>query len=348
MGDDTTPDQVAANLKGADVLAVIVGSDNQPPLSAAISASAVPALAAIRRSSGNAAPRLVALASSEGPTPAAIIGLLSVLGNEAPDLKPLSLTLPIGMMSAKHWAENMVAALPKALAGCDESGEELLILDQVGNIRAPRITPLKLSLITSDGLGFKPGALDSVVWRDQRPPALLAPGAISVDVRAAGVNFRDIMFGLGILPEEAVEAGFAGATVGMEAAGIVRAVGPGVHRFKPGDRVVCVAPSCFGSTVTTLENAAARIPDDQDFRAAATLPIVALTAYYSLASLARLEPEDTVLIHGAVGGVGLAAIQYAQHVGAKIIATAGSPEKRALKTSRRRTHQRFTQPCLCR
>jgi acyl transferase domain-containing protein/NADPH:quinone reductase-like Zn-dependent oxidoreductase/short-subunit dehydrogenase/acyl carrier protein len=333
IGGEDGLNALATALDGADVVVSIAGarSGADDVLSEQIVQRALPALAAARKAMAEAPPRLIAVSADEGPVSSAMEGLMSVLANEAPDLRPLSLVAAKGKGGWPAWGAALADALPAALARQNAEDEDRLTIAPDGGVRAIRLARLPLVDPKPGSLGFKQGALDSVAWRSAAPePQALNSGEITVDVRAAGVNFRDIMFGLGLLPEEAVEAGFAGATVGMEAAGVVSAVGPDVTRLKAGDRVVCVAPACFSNQVTTLASAAARIPAGQDFAAAATLPIVTLTAYYSLASLARLGPDDTVLIHGAAGGVGLAAIQYAQHAGARIIATAGSDEKRNL------------------
>lgn len=329
--DDIAPAAIADRLADRDALAIIVGAKDVGSPSSVIVTAAAAALGAARVAGGDDAPRLIILATEENAAAAGAIAMAGVLANETPSLDPVCLTLARGGMSHGQWAERVAAALPGRLAAAEQTGEDVTTLDTAGHARAPRLTRLPLPMAVGDGLGFKPGALDTVSWRrGARASGPLPADGIDVDVRAAGVNFRDIMFGLGILPEEAVEAGFAGATVGMEAAGVVRAVGQKVTRFKPGDRVVCVASGCFGDAVRTTESAAAGIPEGQSFAAAATLPIVALTAYYSLATQAQLKKGDVLLVHGAAGGVGLAAIQYAQHVGADVIATAGTPEKRAL------------------
>ena len=333
VGGEEGLNALAARLDGANVVVSLAGirGGADETLSATILERALPALAAARKAMADTPPRLITVSANEDAAARAMDGLLAVLGNEAPDLKPLALVAPKGKGGWQAWGKALADALPAALDRHDADAEDRLVVLADGGVRSVRLARTPLPDLHSGSLGFKPGALDTVSWRATPMDAVpLKPGQITVDVRAAGVNFRDIMFGLGLLPEEAVEAGFAGATVGMEAAGIVRAVAPDVTRLKVGDAIVCVAPACFSDQVTTLASAAARIPKGQSFAAAATLPIVTLTAYYSLASLARLGPDDTILIHGAAGGVGLAAIQYAQHVGARVIATAGSDEKRNL------------------
>ncbi|CCG42896.1 type I polyketide synthase [Magnetospirillum molischianum] len=178
-------------------------------------------------------------------------------------------------------------------------------------------------------LTFTPGSLDHLRWKSK---ARIAPaaGEVEIEVRATGLNFRDVMFAMGLLPEEAVEAGFAGATIGMEGSGVITRVGAEVKDLTVGQRVLFFAPSCFSGHVTTRTTAVAPIPTALSFAEAATVPTVFFTVYYALAHLARLGRGDRILIHAAAGGVGMAAIQYARHVGAEIYATAGSPEKRSI------------------
>ena len=172
-----------------------------------------------------------------------------------------------------------------------------------------------------------PGPLSNLLWHEgvRRPPGR---GEIEIRVRATGLNFRDVMYAMGILSDEAVENGFAGATLGMECSGDVVAVGPDVTGFKVGDPVVCFAPSCFATFVTTGTTAVAHRPSGWTFEEAATIPSVFFTVYYALHHLADLKRGDRILIHGGAGGVGMAAIQYARYVGAEVFATAGSPQKR--------------------
>ena len=156
------------------------------------------------------------------------------------------------------------------------------------------------------------------------------PGEVSVRVHATGVNFRDVLQRIGLLPEEAFEAGFAGPTMGLEFAGEITAVGENVDGLRPGDNVFGFGRNAFSSHIVAPSFCLFRKPPSMSFAEAATLPVAAVTVYYSLYHLARLAKGERILIHGAAGGVGLAAVQYAQSVGAEIFASAGSPEKRAL------------------
>ena len=179
-------------------------------------------------------------------------------------------------------------------------------------------------------LDFTPkGGLDSLHLRELTRKVPYGD-EVEIAVKAAGLNFRDVLWCMGMLPEEAVEHGFSGPTIGMECAGEVVRVGSDVTHLKPGDRVMAFASSCFSTHVTTAEKSVARMPVGLNYAEAATIPTVFLTAWYGLDYLARLEQDETILIHGAAGGVGLAAIQIAKAKGAKIIGTAGSPMKRRM------------------
>ena len=173
------------------------------------------------------------------------------------------------------------------------------------------------------------GRLESLAWQHQSLPRPRR-GEVLIDVAATGLNFRDVMWALGLLPEEALEAGFAGPTLGFECSGTIAAVGPDVEHLKIGDRVVALAPQAFASQVAVSTTAVARLPDRVELAAAASIPVAFLTAYYALHHLAHLSEGEWVLIHGGAGGVGLAAIQIAHWRGARVIATAGTQEKRDL------------------
>lgn len=169
--------------------------------------------------------------------------------------------------------------------------------------------------------------VDSLYWEAIDVPAP-GPGEVVVEVAAAGLNFRDVMWAMGLLPEEALEDGFAGATIGMEFSGRITALGAGVEGFAAGDVVMGIGPAAF-STHTVVKSAGlARVPKELDAVAAATVPVTFLTAWYAIVELGRARKGETILVHGAAGGVGLAAIQIARSLGLTVFATAGSPEKR--------------------
>ena len=188
------------------------------------------------------------------------------------------------------------------------------------------------SLLAREGLRLEQspeGGLDKLRWR---PAVRAAPktGQIEVEVVAAGLNFRDVMLTLSLLPDEMVEEGFAGPTLGLEFSGRVVRIGPGVETFRIGDRVIGFHGGSFSSHVTVDLDHVAPIPASITFEAAATIPVAFLTAFYGLIACANLDAGEWVLIHGGAGGVGQAALQIARQRGARPIVTAGSAAKREL------------------
>ncbi|MFZ3357363.1 MAG: type I polyketide synthase [Xanthobacteraceae bacterium] len=156
------------------------------------------------------------------------------------------------------------------------------------------------------------------------------PQDIEIAVAATGLNFRDLMWMLSLLPDDIVEQGGAGPTLGCECAGEVIRVGAEVHHLHPGDRVAAFAAAAFATHVTVAAHQAVKLPDSMGFESAATIPVAFTTAYYALVSQAKLRRREWVLIHGGAGAVGLAAIQIALARKARVIATAGSTAKRDL------------------
>jgi len=151
---------------------------------------------------------------------------------------------------------------------------------------------------------------------------------IEVAVKYAGLNFRDVMVTLGMLPPQAYERSMLGHEVGMEASAVVRKVGAKVTAHQVGDEVMINQGGCIANHVVVNEYQAFAKPAALDMAQASSVLSVYVTAYYSLIHLAELSRGQRVLIHSAMGGVGQAAIQIAKYVGASIYATAGSEEKR--------------------
>ncbi|MGY0459225.1 beta-ketoacyl synthase N-terminal-like domain-containing protein [Kitasatospora sp. cg17-2] len=171
-------------------------------------------------------------------------------------------------------------------------------------------------------LAVRPGLLESLTptrWERTAP----GPGQVEIEVAAAGLNFSDVLKAMGAYP------GAAGTVpLGVECAGRVSAVGAGVGRFRVGDRVMAVAPSALAAFTTTEEHLVAPRPSALDDEQAAAVPVAFLTAVYGLGHLARLRAGETVLVHSASGGVGLAALAVARRCGARVFATAGTAAKR--------------------
>lgn len=165
------------------------------------------------------------------------------------------------------------------------------------------------------------------LFEGEDPPA--GTGEIRIRVRAAGVNFADVLARMGLYPD-APPPPFV---PGYEVSGVVDLVGPGVEGFAVGDPVLALTR--FGGysdvVVVPFEQAAA-IPAGKDFREAAALPVNYLTAFLMLERLACLQRGDRVLIHGAGGGVGLAALQIAKARGAETFGTASAAKHERLQS----------------
>ncbi len=164
------------------------------------------------------------------------------------------------------------------------------------------------------------GNLDALTFEASRRRA---PGAgeVEIRVRAAGLNFRDVLNALGAYPGDP-------GPLGLECAGEISAVGEDVTEFRVGDAVVALAQGCFGTFVTVPAVLVARKPATLSHAEAATIPIAFLTAQYGLCHLAHIAPGDRILIHSAAGGLGLAATALARRAGAEVFATAGTEAKR--------------------
>ncbi|HET9442174.1 MAG TPA: zinc-binding dehydrogenase, partial [Acidimicrobiales bacterium] len=193
--------------------------------------------------------------------------------------------------------------------------------------RAPHPVPRSPAEATFRLAVGRPGALDSLVLREVAP-AEPGPGEVAVRLRAAALNYRDVLVALG-LPFAAGGDDPASAPLGWEGAGVVEALGDGVTGLEQGDRVMVAAANALASRVVTRAGYAIPMPAGLGFEDAATLPVAFLTAIYALDRRARLAAGERVLIHSASGGVGLAAVQVARLAGAEVLATAGTPEKRA-------------------
>jgi phthiocerol/phenolphthiocerol synthesis type-I polyketide synthase C len=310
--DDTTPSVDALNLVHA-----LGGLDCQPQLYL-LTRGGVPVDGLVS-------------AADLNPAHAALWGFGRVVMNEYPGLSCKLIDLP-----RPDPVPVMVELLVDELLYPDGENEVVL---QAAARYVLRMSRSRLVAAAGQGQGGQrfrldfrvPGQLRNLLWLEQ-PARNLAPDEIEVRPVATGLNFRDVMYLMGLLPDEAVEHGFAGASLGLEFAGVVTRVGSRVEEYAPGDPVMGFASACFASHVVTRANALAPKPEAWSFEAAATVPTVFFTVYYALRQLANLQPGERVLIHGAAGGVGIAAVQLARHLGAEVFATAGSAEKREFVT----------------
>lgn len=260
------------------------------------------------------------------PVQGACVGLFRVMLSEHPHLPFGNIDLPEA--SAEKSADLLVREFARTEVEREVAlrGEARYVQRIARGLASPQQSfdpglPLRLE-------SRERGILDSLRFVPFSMPEC-APGEVLIRVHAAGLNFRDVLKALGLYPAETADA----RMYGDEVAGDVVAVGEGVTHVKPGDRVFGLA--VFGLATHTLARGAdvLRLPPGVTLEEAATIPVVFMTAWHALHNVARLRSGDTVLVHSGAGGVGMAAIQIAHHLGAKVIASAGSPSKRAFLTS---------------
>jgi acyl transferase domain-containing protein/NADPH:quinone reductase-like Zn-dependent oxidoreductase/SAM-dependent methyltransferase/acyl carrier protein len=256
-----------------------------------------------------------------GQAPA--VGFMRVISNEHSKLFCRGIDLPFESSPADAsllWSELLRKTAEREIAFRDEA-RYVQRLDRGRPSREQWLDPaLPLRLQSAER-----GHLDRLRFTPfELPPC--GPGQVLIDVKAAGMNFRDVLKALALYPGDAPDARIFGDEVG----GVVTQIGPGVTHVAPGDRVFGLA--VFGLATQTLARATdvRRIPAGLSFDEAATLPVVFMTSWHALRNVARLRKGERILVHAGAGGVGMAAVQIAHHLGAKVIATAGSPSKRAL------------------
>jgi NADPH2:quinone reductase len=171
------------------------------------------------------------------------------------------------------------------------------------------------------------GPYESHRLRDDWPEPEAAPGRVLIAARAMSVNFPDVLMvegGYQHRPKPPVVAGF-------DVSGVVEAVGEGVTRVAPGDRVLAyVADGAFADKVSAPEGSVWTMPDEMSFEDGAAFGLVYLTAHISLVENCRAQAGEWVLVTGASGGVGLAMVQYGKALGLRVIGGVTSPDKAAL------------------
>ncbi|MGB0128513.1 MAG: SDR family NAD(P)-dependent oxidoreductase, partial [Rhodocyclaceae bacterium] len=208
-----------------------------------------------------------------------------------------------------------------------DNGAEDQLAQREGSWRGARLIPVEAPAKTVVPMRLEKGSHGLIDELALQPMTRRAPGPGEVKIRvaAAGLNFRDLMNVLAMRDDP--------EPLGGECAGRVVAVGEGVAGLAPGDPVVAIAEASFATHATTSAALVRPLPAGVGFAEAATLPFAFMTAWHALHTLGAVQPGETVLIHAGAGGVGMAALQIAQAAGARVFATAGSEEKRALLRS---------------
>lgn len=296
--------------------------------------------------------------STDDPGSSMVTGLARVARNEEPGLQFHTLAIPRSSSSDSSPDKSGPTLTPQRLAqlvrrvletvgGDDASGEtEFMIQDGVIhtsrvvedhplNTNLHRLAPRNSTATSNEPLAQagpvklsvrNAGLLDTLCYEpcDDEAESPLGDDEVEIAVKAASLNFRDVMTVMGQM---------AGLDLGWDAAGVVLRAGPEAEGIKPGDRVVMLHPGALrtvhrarASSCAVLEGPLA----DLSFAAAASVPLVHGTAWYALVHVARVREGQTILIHAAAGGVGQAAVQIARHFGLEVFATVGSDSKRAL------------------
>lgn len=281
------------------------------------------------------------------PTPdfGMVTGLSRVLRTENPTIVMVTLALDFAGNRMSICLRNIINIFCSAILRSTSEGYEAEYLERDGLLHINRVIedrhldrkisvkcskeqyqqqkiaacpPLKLSIQT-------PGLLDTLCFvEDEEYMKPLGPKEVEVEVKVAGLNFRDCLIALSPVDADAF---------GTECAGIVTRVGEGCS-LPVGARVSVCGANSFRRYQRCIEELVIPIEDGLSFAEAASLPTNFITAYYSLCDVARLQKEESILIHAAAGGTGQAAIQIAQYLGATIYVTVGSVNKKILLIER--------------
>lgn len=260
-------------------------------------------------------------------TQAPLWGFAAALAHELPNLHCRCIDLP-----PSHDSE-LASLLLRELLTADAERRVAL---RDGQRFVARLVPSldqTAGLALPDGPGYELrttayGTLQNLKLRALEPRAPAA-GEVQIQVAAAALNFKDVLHAMGVLKEFAEKRGVREAPdqpLGLECAGRVLAVGPGVDHIRVGDEVIALADGTLASHIVVRAKHVARKPERWQLTEAAGLQTVFFTAAYSLLFLAKLKKGDRVLIQSAAGGVGQAALQICQWCGAEVFATA-SPGK---------------------
>jgi epothilone polyketide synthase D len=251
---------------------------------------------------------------------ATLLGLARTVAREKPELDCTLLDLDFRTLEP---TATLVECLAGELAG---GAEEREVAWRAGRRYVPRLTRAGeiLEVPASENYRLQVAVGGSLDGLSLRPAERRAPssGEVEIEVLGSGLNFRDVLGALGMYPGEL-------GPLGSECAGIVTRLGRGVRELTAGELVMALTPGSFSRYVTLDARLAIRAPRGVSPVEAATIPVAFITAWYALNDLAALRAGETLLVHAAAGGVGMAAVQLAHQLGAEVVATA-SPSKWAV------------------
>ena len=281
-----------------------------------------------------AAPAVVLVVREDpGKMPSGMWGFARAARNENPAVDVYAVGVPASadLATIGSWLEELFES---------GFGADFELRQVDGEWRVPRLLKADLPAPKPQHADYRlevarPGQIESLRWRAVNVEFEgLRPHEVRIRVTCVSLHFKDIMLALGMLP------GFT-PIIGMECAGEIIEAGSAVaHDYpelKPGAEVVCLSMATdggetrhglFGATaIVEARCTLIRPPGFSDAEAAGFLGVYS-TAWYALNDIARLDAGETVLIHSAAGGVGLAAVQVARSLGAKVLASAGAVDKR--------------------
>lgn len=262
------------------------------------------------------------------PDNALVNGLFRVIRREDPQARLYTLDVQSATSPATAWAIERILSKLRAGPGAEDLETEYAERD--GVVLIQRLVPdakVNEFKAAEGGKGLetavkglheteaevrlqaeKIGTLSSLTWRETDVAEVpIEDDRVEIEVAAVGVNFKDIAVTMGIVPENEYE-------IGYECSGTIRRIGAKVTKgFKVGDRVATMCGGTYANRVRSQFDRVRKIPDNLSFEDAATIPLVYLTAIYGLFHLGNLREGQSVLIHSAAGGVGIAAIQLAQY-----------------------------------
>lgn len=256
-----------------------------------------------------------------GVNGASLWGMGKVIALEHPELNTVQIDLAPDVS-----VESAQLILYEIVSRTDQKEEQIAFRDDMRYVARLVPSESRTSHLPKGAFilsATEPGNLDSLQLQltERRPPEI---GEIEIRVHATGLNFKDVLTALGTVNAKAL---------GNECVGEVVAIGEGVEGFEIGDAVAAVATvGSLSRYFTVKATLAVSIPKCLNYAEAATIPGVFLTAYYCLYHLAKIKPNDRVLIHAAAGGVGQAAVQLAKLAGAEVFATASEPKWNFLRS----------------
>ncbi len=260
-------------------------------------------------------------------------GAVTVLpGESTTNLAHAAVSGLVRTAQSEHMDRIVLVDAPDGLLGTEAGSGESELAVRGGKAYAPRLARAFSGTVPAyEGEGpwridfTEQGTVENLVtipWPDVDRELL--PHEVRISMRAAGVNFRDVMNTLGMYPGDA-------GLMGLEGAGVVIDVGSDVDRLVPGDRVMGMVHASFGPVAAADHRMLCPIPEGWSYAEAAAVPLVFMTALYGLSDLAGVQPGESVLIHAAAGGVGMAATQVARHLGAEVYGTASTGKWHVLR-----------------